>query len=207
MSSQVQISMLRVLENNKIDRVGGAQEIDVDVRIVAATNENMEDLIASGKFREDLYYRLNVYNIELPPLRERIDDIPIICDYFLEKFNREYKKSIHEIDPEAVEILQNYSWPGNIRELRNILLRSMIGAKNIIKKRDLPDSIQKGSQPGHEIRFPAGTPLPDIERESIIRTLKMARGNKLKAAEILGISRRSLYNKLEDYHINDEEFS
>jgi DNA-binding NtrC family response regulator len=207
MSQQVQISLLRVLENQKIDRVGGAKEIDVDVRIVAATNENMEDLIAAGKFREDLYYRLNVYNIELPPLRERLDDIPLISNYFLEKFNKEYKKDVQEIEEEAFEVLQKYSWPGNIRELRNILLRSLITANMIIKKKDMPDSIRKGSIPGHEIRFPAGTPLPDIERESIIRTLKMAKGNKLKAAEILGISRRSLYNKLEDYKIKDEEFN
>lgn len=207
MSSQVQISLLRVLENHKIDRVGGAREIDVDVRIVAATNENMEDSIAEGKFREDLYYRLNVYSIELPPLRERIEDIPLICNYFLEKFNTEYNKEVEEIDDEAMDILQKYSWPGNIRELRNILLRALIAANKVIKKKDLPESIRKGSLPGHEIRFPAGTPLPDIERESIIKTLKMAKGNKLKAAEILGISRRSLYNKLEDYKINDEEFS
>ncbi|MCB0284273.1 MAG: sigma-54-dependent Fis family transcriptional regulator [Calditrichae bacterium] len=207
MSEQVQISLLRVLENHKIDRVGGAREIDVDVRIVAATNENMEDMIAEGKFREDLYYRLNVYSIELPPLRDRIEDVPLICDYFLEKFNREYKKNVTGIDAEAMEILQSYSWPGNIRELRNIILRSMISAKETIVKKDLPDAIRKGVLPGHEIRFPAGTPLPQIERESIIKTLKMAKGNKLKAAEMLGISRRSLYNKLEDYDIKDEEFS
>lgn len=207
MSSQVQIALLRVLENHKIDRVGGAQEIAVDVRIVAATNVNMNDLIAAGKFREDLYYRLNVYNIELPPLRDRIEDIPLICDFFLEKFNHEYKKNVAEFDDEAIEILKQFSWPGNIRELRNIVLRSMIGAKNVIKKKDLPEAILRGRMPGQEIRFPAGTTLPDIERESIIKTLQMARGNKLKAAEILGISRRSLYNKLEDYNINDEEFS
>jgi DNA-binding NtrC family response regulator len=207
MDQQVQIALLRVLENHKIEKVGGAREIDVNVRIVAATNENMEDSIVSGKFREDLYYRLNVYNIELPPLTDRIDDIPLICNYFLEKFNTEYKKDIQEIDEESMIILQKYQWPGNIRELRNILLRAMIAANKIIRKKDLPESIRKGSLPGQEIRFPAGTALPDIERESIIKTLQMAKGNKLKAAEILGISRRSLYNKLEDYKINDEEFS
>ncbi len=207
MSEQVQISLLRVLENNKIDRVGGAKEIDIDVRIVAATNENMEDMIAAGKFREDLYYRLNVYNIELPPLRDRNDDIPLINNYFLDKFNQKYGKNITAIDDEATGILQQYSWPGNIRELRNILLRSMISAKEIIRKKDLPESIRKGLLPGQEIRFPAGTPLPEIERKSIIKTLLLAKGNKLKAAEMLGISRRSLYNKLEDYDIKDEEIS
>ncbi len=207
MSEQVQIALLRVLENHKIDRVGGAREIPINVRIVAATNENMEDMIASGKFREDLYYRLNVYNIELPPLRDRTDDIPLINNYFLEKFNKEYNKKIVAVDDEASAILQKYSWPGNIRELRNILLRSMISAKEIIHKKDLPEMIRKGMLPGQEIRFPAGTPLPEIERKSIVKTLSLAKGNKLRAAEMLGISRRSLYNKLEDYDIKDEEFN
>jgi DNA-binding NtrC family response regulator len=207
MSEQVQIALLRVLENHKIDRVGGAREIPINVRIVAATNENMEDMIAAGKFREDLYYRLNVYNIELPPLRDRTDDIPLINNYFLEKFNNEYNKKIVAVDDEASAILQKYSWPGNIRELRNILLRSMISAKEIIHKKDLPEMIRKGMLPGQEIRFPAGTPLPEIERKSIVKTLSLAKGNKLRAAEMLGISRRSLYNKLEDYDIKDEEFN
>lgn len=207
MSEQVQIALLRVLENRKIDRVGGAREIDINVRIVAATNENMEEMIESGKFRKDLYYRLNVYTIEIPPLRERTDDIVLINNHFLEKFNTEYGKNITAIDEEATRILQKYSWPGNIRELRNILLRAMISAKDIIHKKDLPELIHKGMMPGGEIRFPAGTPLPEIERKSIIKTLLMAKGNKLKTAEMLGISRRSLYNKLDDYDIKDEEFS
>ena len=206
MSEQVQISLLRVLENNKIDRVGGAKEIDVDVRIVAATNENIEDQIEIGRFRSDLYYRLNVYNIELPALNDRADDIPLICTHFIDRFNQEYGKNISGVDDEAMEILQLYSWPGNVRELRNIILRSFISAKDIIKKKDLPDVIKKRIIPGREIRFPAGTPLPEIERASIVKTLQMAKGNKLKAAEMLGISRRSLYNKLEDYQIKDEEF-
>jgi len=207
MSEQVQIALLRVLENNKIDRVGGKGEIPVDVRIVAATNERMEDLIAAGKFREDLYYRLNVYAIDIPALRERTDDIPLIANYFIDKFNKQYNKEIDGFEDDAIEALQKFSWPGNIRELRNIVLRAMISAKKRIKKKDLPDSVVKGIMPGQEIRFPAGTPLPDIERESIIKTLQMAKGNKLKAAEMLSISRRSLYNKLEDYNIKDEEYS
>lgn len=207
MSEQVQIALLRVLENNQIERVGGNHIIPVNVRIVAATNENLNDLIANGKFREDLFYRLNVYNIELPPLRERKDDILIIAEYFLERFNKEYGKHVSGIEPEAVEILNRYTWPGNIRELRNIILRGMISAKERITKKDLPDIVKKGILPGQEIRFPAGTSLPEIERVTIIKTLQIAKGNKLKAAEMLGISRRSLYNKLEDYNIKDDEFS
>ncbi len=206
MSEQVQISLLRVLESQKIDRVGGNREIPVDVRIVAATNENPVDLIDEGRLRDDLYYRLNVYGIELPPLRERPEDILLIANYYIERFNNEYDKNIKGIDKDAEELLTDYSWPGNIRELRNIILRAMISAKDRIRKKDLPAMIIKGMAPGQEIRFPAGTPLPEIERASIIKTLKMAKGNKLKAAEMLGISRRSLYNKLEDYSIKDEEF-
>jgi len=134
MSEQVQIALLRVLENNKIDRVGGKGEIPVDVRIVAATNERMEDLIAAGKFREDLYYRLNVYAIDIPALRERTDDIPLIANYFIDKFNKQYNKEIDGFEDDAIEALQKFSWPGNIRELRNIVLRAMISAKKRIKK-------------------------------------------------------------------------
>ena len=207
MSEQVQIALLRVLETNQIERLGGNRTIPVDVRIVAATNVNLEDLIAEGKFREDLYYRLNVYNIELPPLHERVEDIPLIVDYYIERFNRQYGKRIMGVDEEAMRCLSEYSWPGNIRELRNLVLRSMISAREVIKKKDLPEVVAKGIKPGQEIRIQAGTPLPDIERMSIIKTLQMARGNKLKAAEMLGISRRSLYNKLEEYHIDEEEYN
>lgn len=207
MSEQVQIALLRVLETNQIERLGGNRTIPVNVRIVAATNVNLEDLIAEGKFREDLYYRLNVYNIELPPLRERREDIPLIVDYYIDHFNKQYGKIIQGVDEKAMQYLSEYTWPGNIRELRNLVLRSMISAREVIGKKDLPEVVSKGIKPGQEIRIQAGTPLPDIERLSIIKTLQMARGNKLKAAEMLGISRRSLYNKLEEYNINEEEYS
>ncbi len=207
MSEQVQIALLRVLETNQIERLGGNRTIPVDVRIVAATNVNLEDLIIKGKFREDLYYRLNVYNIELPPLRERREDIPLIVDYYIDRFNQQYGKRIQGVDDKAMQYLSEYAWPGNIRELRNLVLRSMISAREVIQKKDLPEAVSKGIKPGQEIRIQAGTPLPDIERMSIIKTLQMARGNKLKAAEMLGISRRSLYNKLEEYSIDEEEYN
>ena len=207
MSEQVQVALLRVLENQQIERVGSNRTIPVNVRVVAATNENLETLIAEGKFREDLFYRLNVYYMELPPLRERKEDIILIAEYFIERFNAEFGKNITSIDEEAAALLERYLWLGNVRELRNIILRAMISAKDSIRKKDLPESLVKGIPKGEEIRIQAGTPLPDIERVSIIKTLRMAKGNKLKAAEMLGISRRSLYNKLEDYKIKDEEFS
>ena len=205
MSESVQIALLRVLENHTIDRVGGKREIPVNVRIVAATNENLEDCIADGTFREDLYYRLNVYLMELPPLRDRIEDIPILSEHFIQNFNQEYNRQIKNISPEAMELLKNYGWRGNVRELRNVILRAMISAKNEIKKSDLPINTIKGTMPGEEIRFLAGTSLPEIEKESIIKTMKKVKGNKAKAAELLGISRRSLYNKIAEYGIEDSE--
>jgi len=205
MSEQVQIALLRVLEVHTIDRVGGKREIPVDVRIVAASNENLEECIAKGSFREDLYYRLNVYLIELAPLRERKEDIPLLCDHFIQHFNQEYGRTISAIDAEALSILKDYGWRGNVRELRNVIIRAMISAKDIIKKSDLPPNVVQGSLPGEEIRFKAGTSLPEIERESIIKTLKKVQGNKAKASEMLGISRRSLYNKLAEYGIEDSE--
>jgi two-component system, NtrC family, response regulator HydG len=207
MSEPVQIALLRVLENQQVERVGSNRIIPINVRVVAATNENMEKLLAEGKFREDLFYRLNVYNIELPALRDRKEDILIIAEYLIERFNYEFAKNISGIDEEASRILENYQWYGNVRELRNIILRAMISAKGQITKKDLPENIIKGTRQGETIKIQAGTSLPDIERVSIIKTLRMAGGNKLKAAEMLGISRRSLYNKLEDYNIKDEEYS
>ncbi len=206
MSEPVQIALLRVLESGLITRVGGSGEIPVDVRIIAATNMNLHDLISARKFREDLYYRLNVYNIDLPPLRERNDDIMLIARYYLQKFNAEYNRNVKDFSEEAEQVFLNYPWPGNIRELRNVVLRSMIEAKDTIRKKDLPLMMLKSGSTGKEIRFPAGTSLPDIERATIIETLIMARGNKLKTAGLLGLSRRSLYNKIEEYNIEEHEY-
>ena len=207
MSEQVQIALLRVLENHTIDRVGGKREIPVNVRIVAASNENMEECIARGSFREDLYYRLNVYLIELAPLRERLDDLLLLTEHFIQSFNKEYGRQIKCINEESLAVLKNYHWPGNIRELRNVIIRAMISAKDMITRNDLPPNVILPERTGDEIRFRAGTSLPEIERESIIKTLKKVQGNKAKAADLLSISRRSLYNKLAEYGIEDSDFS
>ncbi len=207
MSEAVQIALLRVLENGQIERVGGNRSIPVNVRIVAATNVKMATLLESGRFRQDLFYRLNVYNLELPPLRERQEDIPVLAGYFLERFSEEFHKQVSGIEEDAMELLRTYAWPGNVRELRNMILRSVIAAKGNVRKKDLPEIIRSRMQRGQEFTLKAGTPLPEVERVTIIKTLQMARGNKLKAAGLLGISRRSLYNKLEEYQISDEEFS
>jgi len=204
MSIPVQISLLRVLENSVIERVGSNKPIKVDVRIICASNENLAQLIKEQKFREDLYYRLNVVNIELPPLRKRKQDISHLAKYYRTLFNLELNKNVNSISPEAMGVLKQYSWPGNVREFRNVILRAMLSAEDAIELSHLPEEIMKGKVGTEIISFRAGTSLSEVEKTMIIQTLSAVNGNKLKAAEILGISRRSLYNKLEDYQIDDK---
>jgi two-component system response regulator HydG len=205
MSIAVQISLLRVLETSVIERVGSTKPIKVKVRIICASNENLQEQIKQQKFREDLYYRLNVFNIELPPLRKRTQDIRYLVNYFRNLFNLELNKNIETITPEALQILKDYTWPGNIRELRNVLLRAILSAENQIESRHLPIELTNQKIGSEIISIRAGTSLSEVEKKMIIETLNAVRGNKLKAAEILGITRRSLYNKLEDYQIDGKK--
>ncbi len=204
MSIPVQISLLRVLETKVIERIGSNKPISVDVRIIGASNENLMDLIKTGKFREDLYYRLNVFAIELPPLRNRKQDITYLVKYYRHLFNKELNKQIHDVSKDAIDVMKHYSWPGNVRELRNVVLRAMLAAEDSIDVKHLPVELTSNKVGTEIITFKAGTPLSEVEKTMIIQTLKAVNGNKLKAAEILGISRRSLYNKLEDYQIDDK---
>ena len=207
MDQRVQVSLLRVLETQVIERVGSNRSIKVDVRTIAATNENPDDLIHKDRFREDLYYRLNVFTIELPPLRERKADIAYLTDYYRRVFNLELSKNITGFDSNVMEALKKYPWPGNVRELRNIILRAVLTAENDkpIRLSYLPKNIIKPDMGGPNITFKPGTSLSEVEKTMIIQTLKAVNGNKLKAAKILGISRRSLYNKLEEYRIPEDE--
>ncbi|MFZ0391263.1 MAG: sigma-54 dependent transcriptional regulator [Calditrichia bacterium] len=204
MSLPVQISLLRVLETHVVERVGGSKPIPVDVRIICASNEDLQNLIQQHKFREDLYYRLNVFSVELPPLRQRKQDISYLLKYFLELFNMELSKKIKGFSKEALEKLKDYSWPGNVRELRNVVLRCVLSAEETIELKDLPNNVAEGNLRAEVVTIKTGTPLSEVEKAMIIQTLRAVKGNKLKAAEILGISRRSLYNKLEDYQIDDK---
>ncbi len=199
----VQISLLRVLETHYIEKVGGSKAIPVDVRIIGASNEDLMRLIEQKKFREDLYYRLNVFSIELPPLRERKQDIPYLVRYYQTLFNIELNKNVVGFTKEAIQKLKSYSWPGNVRELRNVVLRSVLTADGEVDVKDLPANITEGKEVRSDISFKAGTPLSEVEKKMILKTLEAVNGNKLKAAEILGISRRSLYNKLEEYNIDE----
>lgn len=197
MNSNIQAKLLRAIELKEFRRVGGNKQIHVDVRVLAATNKRLEEEVKKGHFREDLFYRLNVVTINLPPLRERKEDIPLLVDYFLKKKNIDGNK-IKTISPEALEYLMNYDWPGNIRELANVIERAIILSSNdVISIKDLPISISKES---HESYNPSST-IVSMERHLIEKTLKEFNGNKTRTAKILGISVRNLYRKIQKYEI------
>jgi DNA-binding NtrC family response regulator len=190
-----------VLQDKKFERVGGEQTLEVDVRIIAATNKSLKEEIEAGRFREDLYYRLNVVNIHVPPLRERKEDIPLLVHAFLEEFSRENNKEIEAIDKSAMQALHNYTWPGNIRELRNCIESAVVMAKGEkITLDDLPPHIAAGDETDY-VKIEVGTPLEDAEKAVIQATLNRENGNKTRAAEILGIGRKTLHRKINEYGI------
>lgn len=200
----VQIKILRVLQEKKFERVGGEETIEVDVRVISATNRDLKEEIEKGTFREDLYYRLNVVNIHVPPLRERKEDIPLLATAFLKEFAEENGKDIEGIDPKARLVLYAYSWPGNIRELRNCIESAVVMAKsNIITLDDLPPTINSSSD-GDCIKITMGTSLSEAEKEIIRCTLNHEKGNKSRTAEILGIGRKTLHRKLQEYGLATE---
>ena len=192
MSANIQVHLLRVLEEKEFTRVGGNELIKVDVRVISATNRDMKQAVSSGQFREDLYYRLNVVTIELPPLRERKEDIPLLAQHFLKKFALENQKEVTDFSPEATDFLLKYEWPGNVRELENAIERAVILAKNTyIDVADLPQESPTSAEAAT-----SGKSLEEIEKDHILKVLRETGGNYSKAARILGISRVTLYNKI-----------
>lgn len=208
MSMELQVRLLRVLETGCFMRVGTHEEIAADVRVVAATNRNPEQAVAKGTLREDLYHRLSVFPLELPPLRERGDDILLIAEHFLQTLNTEYGTN-KRFSEEARNAMLTYTWPGNIRELRNYVYRSHILADDLIKGDFNSFSLDSHSAGwGTEIKVPVGVPLADANRQLILATLKQCGGVKKVAAEMLGISLKTLYNRLEEYGaLNDVDES
>jgi two-component system response regulator AtoC len=198
LSLSMQTKLLRFLQEHEIKRVGGTESVRVDVRVIAATNQPLEPLIKNGKFREDLFDRLNVVSITLPPLRERKEDIPLLANHFLQKFSEENHKNISHISPEALEILIQYAWPGNVRELEHTIERAVILTPHpIILPEDLPRKIFEEAK-GAEMLFPEESlPLKEVEKRYVLKVLQETKGNKKKAAEILGIDRTTLYRILE----------
>jgi DNA-binding NtrC family response regulator len=192
----IQIKLLRVLQEKKFERVGGEETIETDVRIVAATNKDLKAEIEKGSFREDLYFRLNVVNIHVPPLRERKDDLPLLITAFLKEFAEENGKSIEGINDKARSCLYAYDWPGNIRELRNCMESAVVMSQGkLITVEDLPPGIRAGSDEGW-IRIPLGTSMEEAEKIIIRETVSAQKGNQSKAADILGIGRKTLHRKL-----------
>jgi len=205
-SANMQLKLLRVLQEGEFERVGGTETIKVDVRIIAATNRDLEDMMKKGQFRQDLYYRLNVIPIEVPPLRERRDDIPLLISHFLTKFTKQFNKTIDVIEDEAMQYLQSYSWPGNIRELENLIERAVVLNKTgRLTLKDFPHYIVQQEIPP-EIEIDNGHSLTDIvdgfERQIILKALRENNFNKLRTAEKLGIHRSTFMSKLKKYGIN-----
>ena len=207
MSLSAQVRLLRVLQNGEFTRVGSNEVIKTDVRVIAASNIDLEEAVREGRFRRDLFYRLNVYPITLPPLGERREDIPLLAIHFLEHFKQRSNKSISGITEKALARLRRYDWPGNVRELENAIERAVIIAQGrLITVDDLPDAV-RGAESEDDARktveVEVGTALEEIEKRVIIETLAYTRGDKSRAAQILGIGRKTLYRKLQQY--NQEE--
>ena len=198
MQPATQVKLLRVLQERTFRRLGGRQEQSVDVRVIAATNVDPLEASRSGKLREDLFYRLNVFNIDLPPLRQRKDDIPLLVQTFLNEFNRSNNKSVRGVDQDAMYLLEHYPWPGNIRELRNVIERATILADGeFVEPRHLPPTlVAKGEETLPTLTIVPGTTVDEAERRLITLTLEHCRNNKTRAAEVLGISLKTLHNKL-----------
>ncbi len=216
LSMELQVKLLRVLQERKYYRLGGTKEISVDVRVIASTNRDIEKLVEEEKFREDLFYRLNVARITLPPLRERGNDIILLATNFVQDFNKKFGKNISGFTPDAVELLKNYRWRGNIRELRNVIERVvLLESEEIISRESLnflkPTAVSKaggreipGLKPGeHFLEISAeGVTMADVLRDLIVKTLKITGGNQIKAAKLMGISRAKLRYRIEQLNIS-----
>jgi len=199
---ETQVKLLRVLEERAFERVGGTSLVEIDVRLIAATNRNLRDMVDSGEFREDLYYRLNVVRVPLPPLRERDSDLMLLMRHFLESFCEENGKEISGVTPEAMDALEAYDWPGNIRELRNVVERMVVLCRtDKITLRDVPGDLKAGRAPtvGSNVKLSDKATMKDAEKSMIAQALNDNKGNRTKAAKQLGISRRTLHRKLNEY--------
>ena len=223
MPMQTQAKLLRILEDSRVRRLGGKNEFEVDVRVVAATNKVPEEAVRGGHLREDLFYRLNVFHVHIPPLRERKADIPSLAEALLSDLNRKHECRVAEISPAVYEAFERHNWPGNVRELRNVMERAVILAgEGAIERKHLPALLFNGASttvPGtaaavvaphpHDdedsVRFQVGTTVEEAEKGLIVRTLEHTKNNKTRAAEILGISLKTLHNKLKEYGASKEE--
>ena len=207
MSLIMQVKLLRVLQEREFTRVGGEKTIHVDVRVISATNKNLTDLISKGEFREDLYYRLNVVDMEIPPLRKRQEDIPLLAQHFLELFAAKNNKEIKGFTPQALDLLIRHAWPGNVRELMNAVERTVVLSRSdYLSEKDFPmfagTALNDGAASDTSIIDINGDkPLEKVEKTTILKTLEAAGGNKSEAARRLGITRKTLHKKLKSYGV------
>ncbi len=203
LNSQTQVKLLRVLQERQFERLGGEKTITVDVRLIAATNRDLKKEVENGNFREDLFYRLNVIHLDVPPLKERKDDIPLLLSHFLELYNERNNRKVEGFSQQARSALLNYDWPGNIRELGNVVESMVVMASNeILDVGDLPQHLQN-FESDDKITLDIGTTMKDAERSLILNTLASNNGNISKTAEILEISRKTLHRKLKEYEVGN----
>ena len=208
LSPATQIKLLRVLQEREFERVGGTSTVRVDVRVIAATNRELEALVDGGKFRQDLYYRLNVFPIHMPPLRERRTDILLLADYFVEKYSKTNHKDIRRISTPAIDMLMSYHWPGNVRELENCIERAVILSNDeVIHGHHLPPTLQTAEATGTTLVGSFQATLDNVERELLLDALKSSRGNKAKAARTLGITERLMGLRVQKHGISSKRFS
>ena len=202
MSEALQVKFLRVLEDGRVRRLGGKDELKVDVRVLAATNRDPDKAVQEGQMRGDLFYRLNVFAVHLPPLRERRTDIPLLVQHFVSRFNSKHGAQVQGVREETLEKLTAYPWPGNVRELSNVLERAVVLARSRwIETSHLPAYIQKPDDASGKIVLPVGTSARDAERELILKTLEETGNNKAEAARRLGVDVKTIRNKLKSYGV------
>jgi DNA-binding NtrC family response regulator len=194
-----QIKLLRILQESEFERVGGNKTIKVNIRIIAASNRDLQEGVKRGIFREDLYYRLNVVNIKLPALRDRRDDIPFLVNFFIEKYNQKYHMKVKGISQKAMNLLTDYEWTGNVRELENTIESILvINSPGVIDIQHLPQEFRDFKEKPEVVPIKIGTPLEEVEKEMLIQTLRATKGNKRKAAKLLGINVRTIHRKIEE---------
>ncbi|MBQ8112136.1 MAG: sigma-54-dependent Fis family transcriptional regulator, partial [Kiritimatiellae bacterium] len=194
---QMQVKMLRALENRSFTRVGGTQTVEVDIRVVAATNRDLKSLVAEGRFREDLYFRLNVVEIDMPALKDRAADIPLLASRFIKEISEKNGGNVTGITPAAMKLLERYSWPGNVRELRNVIERMIVlSSGGMLDVEDVPDQLKASAAP---VPLSSTVTIGENEKAQILAVLKECKGNRSEAARRLGIARRTIYRKLAEY--------
>ncbi len=203
MPAVLQTKLLRVLQEREFRPIGSDRTVQVDFRLICATNVDLDAALADGRLREDLYFRINTITLRVPPLRERAEDIPLLCSHFLQQFNKRYNKSLKEISPAAYQLLIRFRWPGNVRELENAIERAVLVAKGQdMQPQDLPESLREDGA-ATSFSVPPHHTLAEIERLTILQTLQRTNWNKQEAAGILGLYRPTLYSKMRKHDIRD----